>query len=87
MPEALGTGLVDRVVPADDVRAAAEQFAEQLADQPRAALRAIKRTMRSELRTSFARAIEREQDVQRSLYESEDFQRETGGGYRYRPDD
>lgn len=86
MPEALATGLVDRVVPATDVRGAAEDFAAQLASQPREALQAIKRTMRAGLRASFAQAIAHEQDVQRSLYGSADFQRETGGGYRYRPE-
>ncbi|MCR2824098.1 enoyl-CoA hydratase/isomerase family protein [Microbacterium sp. zg.Y909] len=86
MPEASATGLVDRVVPATDVRGAAEDFAAELAGQPRAALQAIKRTMRAGLRESFVQAIRHEQAVQRSLYESADFQRETGGGYRYRPE-
>lgn len=86
MPEALATGLVDRVASPEEVRERAEQFAAELAGQPRAALAAIKRTMRSPLRASIEEAITHEQLVQRSLYESEDFQRETGGGYRYRPE-
>lgn len=83
-PEALTTGLIDHVVPLESVREAAHGFAAELAGHPREALQAIKRTMRSPLFSEFERAIAHEQAVQRTLYESADFQRETGGGYRYR---
>lgn len=83
MPEALETGLVDRVVPLEGARDSAYAFAVELAGQPREALQAIKRTMRAGLRSEFDRSIAHEQAVQRTLYESADFQRETGGGYRY----
>jgi len=84
MPEALTTGLVDRVAPLDRLDAEVAAFAAHLAAQPRAALQAIKQTMRADLRVAFASAIVREQEQQGELYESEDFRRETGGGYRYR---
>ena len=83
MTQAGPWGLVDRVVPLDEVGQAAHAFAAELAAQPRDALAAIRRTMRAPLRERFAEAIVHERRTQTALYESKDFQQATGGGYRY----
>lgn len=84
MADADRLGLVDRVAPLADVADVAARFAAELASQPRDALAAIHDTMRSDLRERFERAIVGERAAQTALYESADFQRATGGGYRYR---
>lgn len=83
MDEGLRVGLADRVAPLNEVESAAHEFAATLAAKPRHALAAIKSTMRTPLLEQFITVIEHEQIVQRSLYESADFQEQTGGGYRY----
>lgn len=83
MPEAERIGLVDRVVPLDEVGAASREFAALLAAQPRDALAAIRATMRAPLLASFEGAIRHERAAQERLYRSADFQSATDGGYRY----
>lgn len=84
-PEATRVGLVDAVVPLEDVQSAAADFAAVLAGQPRQALAAIRDTMRGPLVKEFAGAIAMERAAQERLYESRDFQSATEGGYRYEP--
>lgn len=83
MDEAATIGLVDRVSPLDDVSESAHRFAVTLASQPPLALASIKATMRNTLLSQFESAIAHERRAQTALYDTDDFQSATGGGYRY----
>src|SRR5690625_2530599 len=66
-----------------DVSESAHRFAVTLASQPPLALASIKATMRNTLLSQFESAIAHERRAQTALYDTDDLQSATGGGYRY----
>ena len=72
--EALALGLVQQVVPADEVLPAAERLAADLAARPTAALAWTKRLMRAALTGSLEDTIEREAQLQAAAVRSHDHQ-------------
>ena len=72
--EALRIGLADRLVPADDVRAAAHRFAEEIAASAPLALIAIRDTMRGDLADRVRAATARENQEQQRLRATADFE-------------
>jgi 2-(1,2-epoxy-1,2-dihydrophenyl)acetyl-CoA isomerase len=72
--EALSLGLVQQVVPADEVLPAAQRLAGELAARPTAALAWTKRLMRAALTGSLEDTIEREAQLQAAAVRSHDHQ-------------
>jgi 2-(1,2-epoxy-1,2-dihydrophenyl)acetyl-CoA isomerase len=72
--EALALGLVQEVVPADEVLPAAQRLAAELAARPTAALAWTKRLMRAALTGSLEDTIEREAQLQAAAVRSHDHQ-------------
>ena len=70
--EALSTGLVDEVVPADDVYAAARRWAEQFADGPVRALAAAKAAVDGGLDGDLASGLRLESHLFAGLFATED---------------
>lgn len=70
---ALALGLVDRLVPAEDLRDAALALAGELAEAAPLALMSTRATLRAGLRDRVARQLERELDEQSWLRETSDF--------------
>jgi len=62
--EALAMGLVDQLVPIEDLRSAAHALAAEIALSAPLAVRSIKRTMRGHLRAESRAAIDRESVLQ-----------------------
>jgi enoyl-CoA hydratase/carnithine racemase len=75
--EAHRIGLCDRLVPLDEVRAAAHQFAGDIAASGPLAIRAIRQTMRGQLADAVAAATDREDAEQIRLRATEDFREGT----------
>jgi enoyl-CoA hydratase/carnithine racemase len=71
--EAGRIGLADRVVPADQVRAAAQAFASEIAVSAPLALLAIRETMRGDLAEHVQAATAREHQEQQRLRSTDDF--------------
>jgi 2-(1,2-epoxy-1,2-dihydrophenyl)acetyl-CoA isomerase len=70
---ALAIGLADRLVPADDLRAAAHELATEIATSAPLAVRAIHETMRGSLAAEILAATEREAEQQQILRRTDDF--------------
>jgi enoyl-CoA hydratase/carnithine racemase len=71
--DALRLGLVERVVPADELRAAALAFAGEIAASAPLALLAIRETMRGDLAERVQAATAREEREQQRLRTTDDF--------------
>jgi 2-(1,2-epoxy-1,2-dihydrophenyl)acetyl-CoA isomerase len=71
--EAARTGLADRLVPAEDLRAAALDFAAEIAASAPLAVRSIRETMRGHLAGQIRSATEREAAEQNRLRQTADF--------------
>lgn len=71
--EALGWGLVDEVVPADDLRGAALRLAQEIAENAPLAVTATRRTLRVGLVEAIRAATAHEHAQQAILRETEDF--------------
>ncbi len=71
--EALRIGLVDRLVPADQLRAEAVSFAREIADSGPLAVRAIRATMRGHLAGAVKAATDHEKAEQDRLGRTADF--------------
>ncbi|MFN8025667.1 MAG: enoyl-CoA hydratase/isomerase family protein [Acidimicrobiia bacterium] len=71
--EALRIGLADRVVPADEVRAAATAFAREIAANGPLAIQSIRTTMRGDLAELVQAATTHEAKEQARLRETDDF--------------
>jgi 2-(1,2-epoxy-1,2-dihydrophenyl)acetyl-CoA isomerase len=71
--QALQWGLVNRVVPDDQLEAAAHDIAERLARGPRLALGMIRRMVWNALDSSYGIALEAERDMQKLAGNTEDF--------------
>ncbi|MFC8830992.1 enoyl-CoA hydratase/isomerase family protein [Streptomyces sp. NPDC057137] len=74
-PEALALGLVDRVVPADEVYEQAHAWATQLARGPALALRAAKETVDAGLETDLETGLALERNWFAGLFATEDRER------------
>ena len=70
--EALGMGLVDKVVPAGEVYAAARQWARQFAEGPAYALRAAKEAVDAGLDVDLATGLEIERQQFAALFATQD---------------
>jgi 2-(1,2-epoxy-1,2-dihydrophenyl)acetyl-CoA isomerase len=71
--EARGMGLVDFIVPADDLRSRAGEFAAQIAAAAPLAVRSIRQTMRGSLADEVQAATELECREQERLMQTDDF--------------
>jgi enoyl-CoA hydratase/carnithine racemase len=71
--DALRLGLVDRLVPLEELRAAATAMASEIGLSAPLALRAIRQTMRGSLADQVAEATEHELVEQQRLMQTEDF--------------
>jgi enoyl-CoA hydratase/carnithine racemase len=71
--DALRIGLADRVVAADELRAAADAFARENAAAAPLAVLAIKETMRGDLADRIRTVTSREHEAQQALRATEDF--------------
>jgi 2-(1,2-epoxy-1,2-dihydrophenyl)acetyl-CoA isomerase len=72
-PEALAIGLCDRVVLAEDLRAAALDFAGEVGANAPQAVRSIRQTMRGDLAERVRLALTRERAEQDRLMRTADF--------------
>jgi 2-(1,2-epoxy-1,2-dihydrophenyl)acetyl-CoA isomerase len=72
-PEALTIGLCDRLVPTEDLRAAALDFAGEIAANAPQAVRSIRQTMRDDLAERVRTALVRERAEQDRLMQTADF--------------
>ncbi|MGE3287848.1 MAG: enoyl-CoA hydratase/isomerase family protein [Pseudonocardia sp.] len=70
--EALAMGLVDEVVPADDVYATAHRWAEQFVEGPAAALAAAKKAIDGGLDVDLRTGLDLESEVFAALFATED---------------
>lgn len=70
---ALAIGLADRIVPADELRAAARELAVEIATSAPLAVRAIRATMRGDIAERIRIATEREAEQQEILRRTDDF--------------
>lgn len=70
--EALALGIINKVVPADQLEAAAKEWAERLAQGPTFAIGASKRFLNRGTETGLESCLEREADLQSIVVESED---------------
>ncbi len=75
--EALELGLLDRLVPLDELRDAALALATEIAVNAPLALRSIRATMRQGLATGVAAAMQHERAEQMALIDTEDFRQGT----------
>lgn len=73
--EALTLGLVDRVVPAEEVYAAAHEWAAKLAQGPAIALRAAKESVDTGLETDLETGLAVERNWFAGLFATEDRER------------
>jgi enoyl-CoA hydratase/carnithine racemase len=71
--EAAGRGLVDRLVPLEELRPAARTFAREIAAAAPLAVRSIRSTMRGHLADEVARITRREDEEQIKLRRTTDF--------------
>jgi enoyl-CoA hydratase/carnithine racemase len=71
--QALTIGLVDQIVPLDEVRIAAHARAAEIAESAPLAIRSIRQTMRAKLLADFAEVTQREAAEQIKLRSSADF--------------
>ncbi len=71
--EALRMGLCDRLVPAESLREAAQDFATEIAKSAPLAVRSIRQTMRGPLVHAYRAALAREEPEQARLRQSADF--------------
>jgi enoyl-CoA hydratase/carnithine racemase len=83
--EALRIGLADRLVPADELRAAAHAFAAEIATSAPLALLSIRETMRGSLADQVRAATARENQEQQRLRETADFQEGVAATAERRP--
>jgi enoyl-CoA hydratase/carnithine racemase len=83
--EALRIGLADRLVPAEELRAAALAFATEIAASAPLALLAIRETMRGGLADQVRTATAREHQEQQRLRETADFQEGVAATAERRP--
>ncbi|MEN3269394.1 enoyl-CoA hydratase-related protein, partial [Pseudonocardia sp.] len=72
--EALAIGLVDQVVPADEVYTAARSWAEQFADGPAVALAAAKKAIDGGLDVDLRTGLDLEAELFAALFATEDRQ-------------
>jgi enoyl-CoA hydratase/carnithine racemase len=84
--EALRIGLADRLIAADELRAAALAFAGEIAQSAPLALVAIRDTMRGGLAERVRVATAREHTEQQRLRETDDFREASQRGRRHPPD-
>ena len=70
--EALAIGLVDRVVPLEDLRAAASEFAHEIAGSAPLAVSSIRETLRGELAQRIRTATDHEKIEQERLQQTKD---------------
>ncbi len=71
-PTALRLGLVNSVVPADQLQAQATAWAQKIAQGPRMAIRAVKQVLFGSARQELAKALEHEVQEQMQCFASED---------------
>jgi len=71
--EALAMGLCDRLVPRDELRAAASDFAAEIAASAPLAVRSIRETLRGDLAERIRAATDREKVEQERLQKTRDF--------------
>ena len=83
--DALAIGLADRVVPADDLRAAALAFAAEIAESGPLAVLSIRETMRGDLADRVRAATRREHAEQQRLRTTDDFAEGIAGHLRASP--
>lgn len=83
--EALRIGLADRLVAADELRAAAHAFADEIASSAPLALLSIRETMRGELADQVRTATARENREQQRLRKTADFQEGVAATAERRP--
>ena len=75
--EALAMGLIDRLVPAEDLRAAATELATEIAQSGPLAVQSTRETLRRGLAEAVQAATEREYQEQNWLRQTEDFREGT----------
>jgi enoyl-CoA hydratase/carnithine racemase len=83
--EALRIGLADRLVAADELRAAARAFAAEIASSAPLALLSIRETMRGDLADRVRAATARENQEQQKLRQTADFQEGVAATAERRP--
>jgi 2-(1,2-epoxy-1,2-dihydrophenyl)acetyl-CoA isomerase len=83
--EALRLGLVDEVVPADELRGAATKRAEIIASSAPLAVRSIRETLRGSLLDQVRTALVRERAEQDRLMRTDDFREGVAAGSERRP--
>jgi enoyl-CoA hydratase/carnithine racemase len=84
---ALRLGLVDEVVPADELRAAATRRAEAIASSAPLAVRSIRETLRADLVNTVRTTIARERAEQDRLMRTDDFREGVAAGFERRAGD
>jgi len=72
--EALGLGLVDALVPQDQLRAEAQKLAREIAENAPLAVKSVRATLRGDLGAAIAKATEHELSEQQWLRATEDAQ-------------
>ena len=75
--EALAMGLIDRLVPAEDLRTAATELATEIAQSGPLAVQSTRETLRRGLAEAVHAATEREYQEQNWLRQTEDFREGT----------
>jgi 2-(1,2-epoxy-1,2-dihydrophenyl)acetyl-CoA isomerase len=83
--DAFEIGLLDRLVPQEDVRNAAREFAEEIASSAPLPVQSIRRAMRGHLAEAFRTATAQEDIEQRKHRETEDFAEGTRAVFERRP--
>lgn len=83
--EALRIGLVNRVVPGDDLDAETESLARRLADRPPVAVGGIKRLMRESFDRDLPSQLDRERDAFAECAGTEDFRQALEAFFQKRP--
>ena len=83
--EAWRMGLADRLVPAEEVRAAAHALAVEIAESAPLAVRSIRQTMRGDLAERVRVALEREDAEQRRLLVTDDWREGVQAAAERRP--
>jgi len=83
--EAARIGLADKLVPADQLRAAAYEFAAEIAASAPLAVRSIRETMRGHLAAQVRAATEREGAEQNRLRATADFREGIAATAQRRP--
>jgi len=82
--EAYAIGLVDRLVPQDEVRKAAQEMAGEIARSGPLGVQAARETLNLELVPAFRAATEREMFQQQALRETNDFKEGVQAGFKRR---